>query len=241
MSQSPTPLTARVALVGDRSPHVRAHIRIPALLAAVRDRDGFDLDPYWLPTEEIDDERSLDGFDGVWLLPASPYRSEAGALAAARSARDRRVPLLGTCGGFQHAVLEFARNVCGLTGVGHGENSPDAEDLLVVPLACSLVGHEGTVRVEPGSLAQEVLGVDRTVERYHCSYGLNPAYLDRIRAGGLRFSGTDEAGEPRIAELPGHPFYLATLFQPELADDLTRPHPVIRAFAEAVAVRQCRG
>jgi CTP synthase (UTP-ammonia lyase) len=90
--------------------------------------------------------------------------------------------------------------------------------------------------VEPGSLAEEVQGA----ERYHCSYGLNPAYLDRIRAHGLRFSGTDKDGEPRIAELPGHPFYLTTLFQPELAGDGTRPHPIIRAFAEAATAQRCR-
>ncbi|MFK8911023.1 glutamine amidotransferase-related protein, partial [Streptomyces sp. YS-3] len=217
--------------VGDRSPSVRAHARIPLLLDALAQRDQLVLDAYWIPTQDAESAGVLSGFDAVWLVPGSPYRSESGALAAVRTARERQIPFLGTCGGFQHAVLEFARNVCGLTGVNHAENRPEAENPLIVPLACSLVGHEGAVKAETGSLAERVLGAERTVERYHCSYGTSPAYLEVLRAHGLRFSGTDEAGDVRIAELPGHPFFLATLFQPELAGDGTRAHPIIQALA----------
>jgi len=73
------------------------------------------------------------------------------------------------------------------------------------------------------------------MERYHCSYGLDSSKLDLLREHGMVFSGYDDEGAPRIAELPGHPFYLATLFQPELAGDGRRPHPFIQAFAHAVA------
>lgn len=227
--------TARVALVCDRSPGVLAHARIPGLLAALAEREQLVLDAYWIPTGDAESADGLDRFDAIWLLPGSPYRSEAGAVRAVRIAREQGIPFLGTCGGFQHALLEFARDVCGLA-VGHAENQPEAEDPLIVPLACSLVGHEGAVVLEPGSLAERVLGVERSVERYHCAYGAGPRHLDLLRAHGLRFSGSDEAGEVRIAELPGHPFFFATLFQPELAGDGTRPHPVIRALA-AAAVR----
>lgn len=223
--------TPRVALVGDRSPNVRAHVRIPALLTALAEQDRLVLDAYWIPTEDASAE--LDGFDAIWLVPGSPYRSEAGALAAARTARERNIPFLGTCGGFQHALLEYARNVCGLTSARHAENAADLDDALIVPLSCSLVGHEGVVRVEAGSRAERVLGARSTVERYHCSYGLGPEFLDVLREGGLRFTGVDENGEVRIAELPGHPFFLTTLFQPELAGDGSRAHPVIRALATA--------
>ena len=75
------------------------------------------------------------------------------------------------------------------------------------------------------------------MERYHCSYGLDSSKLDLLREHGMVFSGYDDEGEPRIAELPGHPFYLTTLFQPELAGDGGRPHPFIQAFAHAVAGR----
>src|SRR5688500_8624406 len=136
--------TARVALVGDRAAH-HAHLRVPMLLQALRQRDQLDLDAYWVPTGDAEAPHALEGFDGVWLLPGSPYHSEAGALAAVRTARERSIPFLGTCGGFQHALLEYARDVCGLNGVQHAENNPGSDDLLILPLACSLAGREGTV------------------------------------------------------------------------------------------------
>lgn len=234
-AQVPAP---RVALVGDRSPGVRAHARVPAILDALAVRDRLVLDAYWIPTPDAEDAAVLAGFDAIWLLPGSPYRSEQGGTTAARTARERGIPFLGSCAGFQYAVLEFARTVCGLTGAAHAEQAADGTDageLLIVPLACSLVGHEGAVDVAEGSLARAVLGAERSVERYHCSYGLGHGHLDVLREHGLRFSGLDGSGDVRIAELPGHPFFLATLFQPELSGDGTRPHPFIRAFARAAA------
>ena len=88
------------------------------------------------------------------------------------------------------------------------------------------------MRIEPGSLAHSVTGSERTVERYFCAYGPS-LHLDTLQAHGLRFSGYDEDGHVRIAELPGHPFFLASLFQPELAGDGSRPHPIVRALARA--------
>ncbi|WP_371407672.1 hypothetical protein OHA10_19505 [Kribbella sp. NBC_00662] len=230
--------SGRIALVGDRSPHVRSHVRVPGLLDRLRDRDNLDFDAYWIPTELVDD--AIEGFDGIWLLPGSPYRSEAGAITAIRIAREHGIPFLGTCAGFQHAMLEFARNVCGATNVQHGESTPDADDLLIVPMACSLDGHEGAIQVTPGTRAAALLGAERSLERYHCSYGLDTSRLGLLREHGLVFSGYDDEGEPRIAELPEHPFYLATLFQPELAGDGTRPHPFIQAFAHAIADRSAQ-
>jgi CTP synthase (UTP-ammonia lyase) len=226
--------TATIALVGDRSPDVVSHTRIPLLLDALAERDRLVLDAYWVPSGDAEDADAVRGFDAVWVLPGSPYRSEAGVLTAIRTAREEGVPFLGTCGGFQHALLEYARHVCGLTGVAHAENDPDAPDPLIEPLACSLVGHEAAVVIAPGTLAQSVFGSERSVERYFCAYGPS-RHLDTLRAQGLVFSGHDEAGQVRVAELPGHPFFLATLFQPELSGDGSRPHPVIRALARAAA------
>ncbi|MFH8346104.1 hypothetical protein [Streptomyces sp. NPDC018045] len=227
--------TARIALVGDRSEAVRSHVRVPRLLTALRERDVLDLDAYWVPSEDAD--QGMSGFDAVWVLPGSPYRSEKGVLAAIRAAREGGIPFLGTCGGFQHALLEFARHVCGLTRANHAENEPGtaAEEAVVVPLACSLVGHEGTVKATPGSRAAHLLGTDRTQARYHCNYGPNPRHLDVLREHGMVFSGSDESGDVRIAELPAHPFFLATLFQPELDGEGGggRVHPLITGLARA--------
>ncbi|MEU6676259.1 hypothetical protein [Streptomyces sp. NPDC046925] len=235
---------ARIALVADRSDHVRSHTRVPALLDALRAREGLDLDAYWIPTPEA--HAGVEGFDAVWVLPGSPYRSESGALAAIRTAREQGIPFLGTCGGFQHMLLEYARSVGGLDRAVHAENTSEnritsadgitSADEVIVPLACSLVGHEGTITLTAESRAARLIGARRTVERYHCNFGPNPAHVERLRAHGLSFTGTDENGDVRIAELPGHPFFLATLFQPELQGDGTRPHPLITGLAQA-AVR----
>ncbi|MFD8636275.1 hypothetical protein [Streptomyces sp. NPDC059533] len=226
-----TAQTARIALVGDRSPHVKSHTRIPLLLDALAARDGLVLDAYWIPTGDAG--TALRGFDAVWVLPGSPYASESGVLAAIRVAREEGIPFLGTCGGFQHTLLEYARTVCGLADAAHAENDPEAADPLITPLACSLVGHQGLVRAEPGSLAESALGAERSTEHYHCNYGPEPRHLPTLAAHGLRLSGHDEDGQVRIAELPGHPFFLATLFQPELHGDGTVPHPIVRALAVA--------
>lgn len=245
-------VSARIALVGDRSPAILSHARIPSLLTALRERDGLVVDAYWIPSADVAAHLSgsdggdgpissgVSGFDAVWLLPGSPYASEAGAVAAARTAREQGIPFLGTCGGFQHAVLEFARNVVGLTDAAHAENDPDAPNPLIVPLDCSLAGHETAVNYLDGSLAQRILGVERSVERYHCTYALDHRFIDVLAAHGLAFTGYDEDGEIRVLELPDHPFFLGTLFQPELAGDGTRPHPIIRALAEA-AVAHAEG
>ncbi|MFF9061199.1 hypothetical protein ACF09K_21285 [Streptomyces sp. NPDC014882] len=230
---------ARVALVGDRSPGVVSHTRIPLLLDALAARDRLVLDAYWIPSSDAEAEGAVRGFDAVWVVPGSPYRSEAGVLAAIRTAREEDIPFLGTCGGFQHALLEFARNACGLARAAHAENDPAAADPLLGPLACSLEGHEDTVLLEPGSLAHAVIGRESTVERYSCRYGLS-RHADTLVAHGLRFSGRDAAGQVRMAELPGHPFFLASLFQPELYGDGSRPHPMFRELARAAVEHATR-
>jgi CTP synthase (UTP-ammonia lyase) len=231
-----TQRTPRIALVGDRSANIRAHARVPVIIEALLAREGIALDPYWIATPDVS-EGDLTGFDGIWLVPGSPYESAEGALAAVRVAREQRIPFLGTCGGFQHALVEYARDVCGLTRVENAEITPDAEEYLIVPLECSLMGHEEAVLVVPGTLAAKISGPGRRTERYHCSYGVNPDYVEALGDGGLRFSGFDDDGQVRIAELPDHPFFLCTLFQPELQGDGTQPHPIIRAFAVAASER----
>src|ERR1044071_8581059 len=138
-----------VALVGDRSPSVRAHARIPQLIDALRRRDGVVVDPYWVPSPEA--LQGLEGFDGIWIVPGSPYESPEGAIQAARTAREQQIPFLGTCGGFQHAILMLARDLAGIKDAAHAEYGGDEGEMVLVELACSLVGHEGAISYEPGT------------------------------------------------------------------------------------------
>ena len=224
----------RLALVGDRSDSVQAHSRIPAILTSLASGSAEPVEPYWLPTTAIETADDVAGFDGIWVVPGSPYESMDGVLVAIRTAREKGLPLLGTCGGFQHILIEYARHVCRLERVTHAEVEPAAEQPLVVPLACDLFGEESTVIVRDGTLAAAVMGAGPSTERYFCRYGLDPSYEGVLAAHGLVVSGRDSSGEARIVELPGHPYLVGTLFQPELSSDSTWVHPLIRAFIGAV-------
>jgi len=102
----------------------------------------------WIHSTTVN-EHALAGADALWIAPASPYASEAGALTAIRLARESRVPLLAVCGGFQHLILEFVRNVLGDTDAAHAETHPDAPQLAITPLECSLVGKTGVIFFDP--------------------------------------------------------------------------------------------
>jgi CTP synthase (UTP-ammonia lyase) len=228
------PRPPRLALVGDRSPDVQAHARIPAIIDFVNASSGDPIELYWLHSTVVTQPGDVAGFDGVWVVPGSPYENMAGVLSAVQGARSSRIPFLGTCGGFQHLLLEYARNVCGLSAVTHAEVDANASELLITPLNCSLLGEEATVVVEAGTQAAEAMGAGPVTERYFCRYGLNLEYLQVLMANGLVLSGRDEQGDPRIAELPGHPFFVGTLFQPELSSGPGWAHPLIASFAAAV-------
>lgn len=224
-------MSTRIALVGDRSPHVAAHGKILEILGRYDDVDAF-----WLETTDVD-TGEIAAFDGVWAVPGSPYADDSGVLAAIQTAREGEIPFLGTCGGFQHAMLEYARNVAGLPAAWHAETRDAAidEDALLVPLACSLVGHENDIDLTPGSVAAQTVGRLRTRERFHCSFGLAPGASDVLEAAGLAVSGRDPDGEVRVCELPGHPYFVGTLFQPELAS--SQPHPLVHGFFAAARIR----
>src|ERR1017187_3715784 len=110
-----------IALVGDQNPNVKAHVAIPKALALAADSIRSTVKETWINTTVLDHdpESHLRGFHGIWCVPGSPYASMEGALHAIRFARERKVPFLGTCGGSQHAVIEFARNVLGLSAADH--------------------------------------------------------------------------------------------------------------------------
>jgi len=228
----------RVALVGDHDSEVTAHRAIPLALALAGRVLGVRVVGEWVGTDTLAGGLTpeLIACQGIWCVPASPYRSEAGALVAIRYARERRRPFLGTCGGFQHAVLEYARHVAGLTGAAHQETSPDAAEPVITPLACGLVEQEGDILIAPGTRLAHAYLVDRATETYHCRYGLNPRFESLLTSGPLRVSARDANREVRAIELDDHPFFVATLFQPERAALEDRAHPIVSAFAAAAAM-----
>jgi CTP synthase (UTP-ammonia lyase) len=226
-----------IALIGDYQASVTAHQAIPLALQLAGERLGIATSFEWIPTDEIHSTTRVAKFDGVWCVPASPYRSTEGALTAIRFARETRLPYLGTCGGFQHAVLEYARNVLGWADAEHAETAPDARRAVIAPLECSLVEVADTVKLRPGTRIREIYGRSAIVEGYRCRYGLNPEFLAHITAGDLYIAAEDAKGEVRALELRNHPFFIATLFQPERAALRGECPPLGVAFVQACASR----
>jgi CTP synthase (UTP-ammonia lyase) len=219
----------RVALIGDYNPSAIAHQAIPEALRLSAD-SGHSVEGVWVHTQSISNaEVQLRDFDGVWCVPDSPYASMEGALEAIRFARESGRPFLGTCGGFQHALLEYARNVCNLRAADHAETNPGASLLLISPLACPLVEQSEEIELH-GGLVQTAYGVSKITEGYHCSYGLNREYEAVLFQNGLTPTAHNLSGEVRAVELSTHPFFVATLFQHERRALRSEISPLVKTF-----------
>ena len=228
-----------LALIGDYNPDVPAHQAIPVALQLAADSLGLKVHLQWIDTDTLTPATPLHGFDGFWCVPASPYRDTDGALRAIRFAREQRRPFLGTCGGFQHAVLEYARNVLGWADAEHGELVPQAQRAVIAPLSCSLVEATDTVSLTPYTRIADAYGTLDIEEGYRCRYGMNPEFAQALLERELIPSGHDSAGDLRAVELLDHPFFVATLFQPERAAlrGITPPLAIalLKACQETVA------
>jgi CTP synthase (UTP-ammonia lyase) len=227
----------RIGLIGDYDATVPAHRAIPIALRLAAERIGAEVGFEWVPTPEVIDPSRIAGFDGLWCVPASPYRSMEGALLAIRFAREKRRPFLGTCGGFQHAVVEYARNVLGWADAEHAEVAPASGRAVIALLACALVDATDDVVLRPGTRIAAAYGADRATEGYRCRYGLNPKFQAALISGPLRATAHDAAGEIRAVELDDHPFFVGTLFQPERAALKGQLPPLVTAFARACSRR----
>ena len=218
-------MSVAIAALGDRNTAYVTHREIDATIAlepAIR----------WLGTSGA----SVDGYDALWVVSGTPYRDEDAVLAAIRFAREQGMPILGTCGGCQFMVLEYARNALRIAGAAHAETDPDGEAIVVAPLACSLVGETRTVVPVPGTRLAEICGTEPFPGFHYCNYGL-AAELD-----GLVVSAHAEDAGIEAVELPDHPFYLATLFQPQVGtSDRGAVHPVVAALVSAAGASRPAG
>jgi selenocysteine lyase/cysteine desulfurase len=200
----------RVAVVGDFdlgfAPHPPTNEALPHSAAAL----GLEVEVEWAATAPLEEDLGpIEHVDAIVCAPGSPYRSLLGAVEALRFARQSGLPSLGTCGGCQHMIIEYARNVLGFEDAQHAEYDPYSSQLFVSELACSVAGQTMPVNLEPGSRASRVYGAERVEEQYYCNFGLNPDYRQVLDGGGFRIVGVDDDDEVRVLELPQHAFYVA--------------------------------
>lgn len=201
----------------------------------------------WVDSDELT-KRSpsevLRGVDGIIVPGGFGTRGVEGKIEAARYARERGVPFLGVCLGFQIATIEFCRHVLGLEHATSTEFDPETPD----PVICLMSEQKGVadmgatmrlgaqdVAVQEGSKAWRLYGERTTIsERHRHRYEVNPQYIDRMEAAGWRFTGKSESGtRMEIAELDGHPFYVASQFHPEFKSKPWRPSPLHQGLVEA--------
>jgi CTP synthase (UTP-ammonia lyase) len=219
----------RILALGDRDPQHLTHRELDAAFLLMP--DGVECS--WTATDSAG-ARELDSADAVWLLPGTPYRDDSAAYAAVDYCRRSGTPFLGTCGGFQYACVELARTLAGITGAAHAETDPDADEPIVVPLQCSLYGETRQVEPVPGTRLAAICG-DAPFPGFHwCGYGLSPRVEARLQGAGVVISARAVDAGVEAIELPDHPFFVATAFQPQVGAGASGVlHPLIRAMIDA--------
>jgi CTP synthase len=200
----------------------------------------------WIEAERLEWPQAtaeLESFDGILVPGGFGKRGIEGMLVAIRYAREAKVPYFGICLGMQTLVIEFARNVCGLTQANSTEFDPAAPDRVIYKLR-ELKGVDelgGTMRLgaypcklAEGSVAREAYGEAEISERHRHRYEFNREYEATFKEHGLRLAGeTPDGVYVEICELPDHPWYLGCQFHPEFKSRPLEPHPLFRAFVGA--------
>jgi CTP synthase len=192
----------------------------------------------WMDAERYE-KCQLKDYDGVLIPGGFGKRGIEGKIEAIRFARENNVPFLGLCLGFQLCVVEYARNVVGITDATSEEIGEGTHVIALLPEQEGLVELGGTMRlgdynaeIKPGTIAMKLYGQKVITERHRHRYEVNPRFIGRLEDSGLVFSATNR-NRMECVELPNHPFFFATQFHPEFKSRPTSPSPPYLGFVEA--------
>ncbi|GAA4160656.1 CTP synthase [Gryllotalpicola daejeonensis] len=223
-----------IALLGDDRGHI-SHRELNALIPRLGDEFGVVAE--WVPTDSLFDVRD---YDGIWLVPGSPYASDDAVYEALTAVRESQLPFLGTCGGMQYAVIEYVRNVIGAAAT-HAESDGEAADNAVEVLACSLYGEERTVTPVAGTQFHSWCDGPFTGMHF-CNYAPTVQAISALEDAGVVVGARAEDAGAEVLEFPGDVFFVTSMFQPHIGASTGAPiHPLIRAFISAVAGAASRG
>jgi CTP synthase len=199
----------------------------------------------WVRAEDIERDgakKHLGGIHGLLVAPGFGERGIEGKIQAIKYVRENRVPFFGICLGLQCAVIEFARNVCGLTRANSTEFKQTDQNVIDMMIEQKKVtAYGGTMRlgaypcvITKGTQAYRAYKTERVSERHRHRYEVNNAFRDTLREHGMVFSGICPDNDlVEIIELPGHPWFVAGQFHPELRSRATHPHPLFKEFVRA--------
>nr|MCS5633041.1 CTP synthase [Candidatus Neomarinimicrobiota bacterium] len=211
---------------------------------------------HWIATENIKTnaaaEKEFADIDGILLLPGFGSRGSEGKILSCKYARENNVPFLGICLGLQCAVIDFARNVCGLKDANSTEFDKKTPypviDLMESQRAIKRKG--GTMRlgsyscdIKPKTIAAKEYRKKHITERHRHRWEINNRYRNRLENHGLVVSGINtELNLVEIIEYPDHPWFIASQFHPELKSRLNSAHPLFRGFiGAAVTYNKLKG
>jgi CTP synthase (UTP-ammonia lyase) len=238
----------RIGILGDFNPEFRSHHATNDSLEHAARKLQMKIESEWVATPSLLEPAAaakLDSFDGLWASAGSPYKSFDGMLKGIEFARKHDRPFLGTCGGFQYALIECARNVLGVRDATTAEEDPKAKNIVIYPVACAvpnraakapkLSGVVPEIRLRPGSYLASFYGKETVEEEFFCNYELNPEFEWMAMEAGFPVVARGANEECRAIESPAHLFYVATLFQPQLTSTEDNPHPLIVAYVQHVA------
>ena len=246
--KKPSSGTARIAVVGKYTALVDSYKSIEESLIHGGIANDMKTEIEWLSSEHFSDGdgvETLKNFDGLLVPGGFGPRGVEGMLAAIRWARENEMPFFGICLGLQTAVIEFARNVCGLEESHSSEFSEASSD----PVICLLDSQHqittkgGTMRLGAypcvlgeGTRAREIYGTPEVSERHRHRFEVNNEYRELLIQNGMTLSGlSPDGGLVEMIELTDHPWFIAGQFHPELKSRPTRPHPLFASFIEAAA------
>jgi len=238
----------RIGILGDFNPEFRSHHATNDSIQHAARKLEIVVESTWLPTPSLLEPGAagvLDSYDGLWASPGSPYKSFDGMLKGIEFARVHDRPFLATCGGFQYTLIECARNVLGIRDATTAEEDPNAKNIVIYPVACAvpdrpadapkLSGVVPKIHLRPGSYLASYYSKETVEEEFFCNFEVNPEFEWTAMEAGFPVVARGAQGECRAIESPTHVFFVATLFQPQLASREKKPHPLIIAFLQAVA------
>ncbi|MDR1671584.1 MAG: CTP synthase [Alistipes sp.] len=190
-----------------------------------------------LTAENIDD--TLAPMAGILVAPGFGHRGLEGKMLAVRYARERGVPFFGICLGMHCAVIEFARNVMGLSGADTAENNPEASDIVIMPMEEHRLGSAARlgafpIKLEAGSTIAAAYGSTAISERHRHRFKFNDTYRARFEAAGMRIVAATDGKRAIVeaVEIPSHPWFVAVQFHPEYKSNVKNPHPLFVAFVK---------
>lgn len=237
-----------IGVVAKYMSHEDTYMSVFDAIRAAGWANGVKTNIVWVNAEKLEfSDKELDGLDGIVVPGGFGGRGVEGKIAAARYAREKKVPYLGLCLGMQTAVIEFARNVAGLEKANSTEFDPNSPHP-VIDLMPDQVGAQmgGTMRLgnypaklKNGSLASQVYKLAKIEERHRHRFEFNNSYRAQLEKKGMVFSGQSPSGKLiEIIELSDHPFFVASQFHPEFSSRPNRPNPLFAGFVGAVVLNK---